>query len=334
LTHLSQERSPDHQVQSLFPASPAPPFHDAAALVRDWDADWGCDDDVSPLRTVLVRRPGDEWKGVRADCWDEDARSLVDPARTWFWESRELPDVARMQADHDGLVAALRAEGVEVVDGGPLPPRLMNAVYVRDPMCVVRGGAVIGRMGPLMRRGEERYATQAVAALGMPVLRTISGTGMLEGGTVMKLTPRDYAFGASIRCNPEGGRQLAEVLAPLGIELIVVPLAGWSIHLDGHLSMIDRDKALCDIRRLPYWFIERLRELGMELIELPETEDWAINGLAVRPGRILLSEGQPRTVERLRRRGVEIVEIPYSEIQRGGGGIHCTTMELRRDRPA
>jgi N-dimethylarginine dimethylaminohydrolase len=237
-----------------------------------------------------------------------------------------------MQSNHAGLVAALRDEGVEVVDGGPMPPRLMNAVYARDPMCVVRGGAVIGRMGPLMRRGEERYATQAVAALGMPILRTICGTGMLEGGTVVKLTPRVYAFGASIRCNPEGARQLAEVLVPLGVELIVVPLVGWSIHLDGHLSMIDRDKALCDRRHLPYWFIERLGELGIELIEVPEDESWAINGLAVRPGRVILSEGQPRTVERLGAHGVEVVEIPYGEIQRGGGGIHCTTMELRRER--
>jgi N-dimethylarginine dimethylaminohydrolase len=208
----------------------------------------------------------------------------------------------------------------------------MNAVYVRDPMCVVRGGAVIGRMGPLMRRGEERYATQSVAALGMPVLRTVAGTGMLEGGTVVKLTPRVYAFGASIRCNPEGARQLAEVLAPLGIELIVVPLVGWSIHLDGHLSMVDRDQALCDVHRLPYWFLERLRELGIDTIELPQDESWAINGLAVRPGRLILSEGHPRTIERLAERGVEVVEIPYGEIQRGGGGIHCTTMELRRER--
>ncbi len=329
---MSEERSPEHQVQSLFPASPEPPFHEAAALIRDWDADWGCDDDVSPLRTLLVRRPGDEWKAVRDDCWDEGSRSLVDPGRTWFWESRTLPDIARMQAEHDGLVAALRDEGVEVVDGGPMPAHLMNAVYVRDPMCVVRGGAVIGRMGPLMRRGEERYATQAVAALGMPVLRTIHGSGTLEGGTVVKLTPRIYAFGASMRCNPEGARQLAEVLAPLGVELIVVPLTGWSIHLDGHLSMVDRDKALCDVRRLPYWFADRLRELGIDLIEKHEDEGWAINGLVVRPGRLVLSEGHPRTVERLGARGVDVIEIPYGEIQRGGGGIHCTTMELRRDR--
>ena len=97
--------------------------------------------------------------------------------------------------------------------------------------------------------------------------------------------------------------------------------------------MVDRDKALCDVHRLPYWFLDRLRELGIELIEQQPDENWAINGLVVRPGRLVLSEGHPRTVERLAARGVEVVEIPYGEIQRGGGGIHCTTMELRRDRP-
>ena len=211
-----------------------------------------------------------------------------------------------MRSQHDGLVAALRAEGVDVVDGGAMPHRLMNAVYVRDPMCVVRGGAVIGRMGPLMRRGEERYATQSVAALGMPILRTIHGTGTLEGGTVVKITPRSYAFGASIRCNPEGARQLAEVLAPLGIELIVVPLPGRSIHLDGHLSMVDRDKALCDLHRLPYWFTDRLRELGIELIEQQPDEHWAING-ARRPARAPRAQRGPaahrRAARRARRRG-------------------------------
>ncbi|MDX6599064.1 MAG: hypothetical protein QOE87_2951 [Gaiellales bacterium] len=111
---MSDERAAEFQVLGLFPASAAPPFDDAAALLRDWNADWGCDDDVSALRTVLVRRPGDEWNGVRADCWDEAARALVDPDRNWFWESRELPRVARMGNEHDGLVAALPAEGVDV----------------------------------------------------------------------------------------------------------------------------------------------------------------------------------------------------------------------------
>ena len=43
-----------------------------------------------------------------------------------------------------------------------------------------------------------------------------------------------------------------------------------------------------------------------------------------------MSEGQPRTRELLERRGVEVLTIPFSEVQKGGGGIHCSTMELVR----
>jgi arginine deiminase len=46
-----------------------------------------------------------------------------------------------------------------------------------------------------------------------------------------------------------------------------------------------------------------------------------------------MSEGSPRTVEMLVRRGIEVLTTPYDEVQRGGGGIHCTTMELERDDP-
>ena len=239
-----------------------------------------------------------------------------------------------MQAEHDGLVATLRAEGVDVVDGGPMPPRLMNAVYVRDPMCVVRGGAVIGRMGPLMRRGEERYATQAVAALGMPILRTIHGTGMLEGGTVVKLTPRVYAFGASIRCNPEGARQLAEVLAPLG-DRADRRAAGRLVDPPRRAPLDGRPRQGAVRRAPPAVLVPRppARARDRARSSVHEDEGWAINGLAVRPGRARAQRGPPAHASSAsRRRGVEVVEVPYGEIQRGGGGIHCTTMELRRDR--
>jgi N-dimethylarginine dimethylaminohydrolase len=39
----------------------------------------------------------------------------------------------------------------------------------------------------------------------------------------------------------------------------------------------------------------------------------------------------PQTAERLERRGVAVVRIPYDEIQKNGGGIHCSTMELIRE---
>jgi N-dimethylarginine dimethylaminohydrolase len=195
----------------------------------------------------------------------------------------------------------------------------------------VPGGAILGRLAPTMRKGEERHIHQALGALGVPILRTIHGTGMLEGGSFAKLTPTVAAYSTSIRCNESGARQLQETLAWLGIELIVVPMGGWSIHLDGHFSMVDIDKALVDPLGLPWWFLDRLTELGIEQLICPPGEEWAINSLCLRPGLVVMCEGYDRTRELLEHRGIEVLAIPYDEVQKGGGGIHCSTMELVRD---
>ncbi|MCC6224585.1 MAG: amidinotransferase [Thermoleophilia bacterium] len=317
---------------ALSRVSAEPPFHDPAEQERVWGRAWGAVDEVGPLRVVLMRRPHGEWACVRADAWSEEAGALVDPDGMWYWESRELPDLALVEAQHAGLVAALERAGVDVVFvEGELPPHLTRPIYTRDPLLTVPGGAVIGRMAPAMRRGEERLVSATVAGLGMPILRTIAGTGMVEGGSFVKLRPGVAAYGTSIRCNDEGARQLAEALRPLGIELVVVPLSGYSIHIDGHLGMVDVDAALVDTSGLPYWFLERLRELGIEAIPCPAGEEWAINSLCLRPGRVLMAEGYPRAVEALGRRGIEVVTVPYDEIHKGGGGVHCSTMELVRE---
>jgi len=57
------------------------PFHDPAEQERLWGRRWGAVDEVGRLRMVLVRRPLGEFGAVRADCWDEDARSLAGAAK-------------------------------------------------------------------------------------------------------------------------------------------------------------------------------------------------------------------------------------------------------------
>jgi N-dimethylarginine dimethylaminohydrolase len=317
---------------SLCPAEAEPGFETPEQQRLVWGGVWGARDEVGPLRRVLVRSPGEEYTRVRADCWDERAQSLVDPEGMWYWEAREVPDVARVHAEHAGLVAALKAEGIDVVHvTEPVAPHLSRPIYVRDPLCTVPGGAIIGRMAPAMRRGEEGDVTKAVVSEGMPILRTIHGTGLLEGGSLVKLTPTLAAYGTSVRCNDEGARQLREVLDVLGIELLIVPLGGWSIHIDGHIGMVDTDKALVEPAGLPYWFLDRMKAEGIEAIPCPAGEEWAINSLCLRPGRVLMCDGYPLAREALERRGVEVVTIPYQEVQKGGGGIHCSTMELIRD---
>jgi N-dimethylarginine dimethylaminohydrolase len=268
---------------------------------------------------------------VRADAWDEQAQALVDPEGRWYWTDRTPPDLDKVHAQHDGLVATLREEGVEVVVAEPMGGGYSKAIYVRDPLITVPGGAIIGRMAVRMRRGEEPDLTRIVAAEGLPILSTITGTGTLEGGSFVKLRPGLAAFGTSIRCNDEAAEQLRSVLARMGWELLVVPLYGYTIHLDLHLAMVDADRALVDVPGLPFWFLEELKTRGIETIYPDPGEAWGLNALCLRPGRVLMAEGSPRTAERLDRAGVEVVTIPYDEIHKNGGGIHCSTMELVRE---
>ena len=88
---------------SLCPAEPDPPFEEAGQQRLVWGAEWGAADEVGRLRSVLVRRPGDEYRLVRADCWNDRAQALVDPDGGWYWESREPPDIDLVAQQHAGL---------------------------------------------------------------------------------------------------------------------------------------------------------------------------------------------------------------------------------------
>lgn len=321
--------APHDAHQAAMVSAAEPPFHEE--LEEVWGANWGAQDEVGVLRRVLVRTPGDELRAIREDAWDERLGALVDPEGRWYWTDRRPPDLDLVAAQHEGLVDALRAEGVEVEVAPPLGPPFVKSVYTRDPSITVPGGAIVGRMGVRMRRGEEPHATRALAAAGMPILGTITGTGTLEGGSFVKLRPGLAALGTSIRCNHEGERQLRALLDLIGVELIRVPVAGYSIHIDLHFAMVDAGRALVHPDGLPYDFLVTLRELGIETIEAAPGEGWGLNLLCLRPGRVLMAEGSPRTGELLERAGIDVVTIAYDELHKNGGGVHCSTIELVRD---
>ncbi|MCM8748975.1 arginine deiminase family protein [Thermomicrobiaceae bacterium CFH 74404] len=325
-----------HVVLERIPPRAEPAFEAQEMQERVWGRTWGVHNDVGRLRLCVVHRPGDEMTVIDPRKYDSTIAALIDDDEQWYWRDRQGPDIARMQAQHNGLVAALRSEGVEVVyvDGPPGDPK---AVFTRDQAIAVKGGAVICRMGPVGsrpgygRRGEEAYMTRLIAGLGMPILRTIHGTGLLEGGSFCFLNETTAAVGMSFRQNEAGVRQIEQVLAEQGVRLVRVPLTGHSLHLDGCIVMVDYDKAIVNVTRLPYWFLDLLTELGIQVIHVWPTEQKAVNCLAVRPGRVIIAAGCPRTVERLHRAGIETIEIPYDEVHKNGGGIHCSTLPLVRD---
>jgi N-dimethylarginine dimethylaminohydrolase len=197
----------------------------------------------------------------------------------------------------------------------------------------VKGGAIVGRMARRIRRGEEAHVTKTLANLGMPILRTVSGRGLAEGGSFAWLNSKTAVIGRSICVNEEGSRQVAEVLATQGVELIRVDLGGYDIHIDGSLTMIDVDLAIVNPMGLPYWFLEKLRELKIRTIEItPQDSFWVVNCLAVRPGRVIMPRGiSNRTMDALVKHDIDVIQIDYDKVALNGGGIHCSTCPLVRD---
>ena len=230
-------------------------------------------------------------------------------------------------------MAALERRGIEVIYQAGVGNRHLKAVYTRDPVQMVKGGAIINRMGTRIRRGEELVTTQTLARLGVPILRTISGSGVMEGGSFAWLNETNCAIGIGVRVNAEGARQVGEVLASQGVTLHVVALTGYDIHIDANFLMIDKNLALVNPMGLPYTFLQTLKELGIHTVEITPLDDgWIVNGLAVAPGELLIPEGaSDRTLAALEARGVTCEVVPFDKVHLNGGGIHCSTTPLVRD---
>ncbi|MFT3797707.1 dimethylarginine dimethylaminohydrolase family protein [Microbacterium sp.] len=318
----------------ILAPQPSPAFESESELVAGWGRKWGAADEVSRVRTIMLRRPSRLLERVAQlgeSAWEADLDAYLDPQRRWYWTGRELPDLERAHREHDALAATLRDHGVEVVYAPDLD-EFSKSVFTRDPLVTVPGGAIILRLAPRMRRGEEQSVTQTVAAAGLPILATIGGTGVAEGGSFIKVRPDLALFGTSVRCNPEGYRQLARILEDRGIRCERYQMPGYQIHLDLCMAMIDDDLAVVNPSIAPYDLMARLWELGIETVDVAPGEDWACNLLTLDRRKVLFPSHLPRTAEILaNRHGVEVIAIDYREINKNGGGIHCSTMELQRD---
>lgn len=321
-----------HNVLKFIPPIPEPAFEESDSLEKYWGKVWGANSEVGRLRSVLLHRPGDEMKVIDESKWNDEAGALIGDHGSWYWRDRKGPDLALMQKQHDNFADIMRKDGVEVVYLESKDLTRPKSVFTRDLGIAVPGGVILGRFAPAMRRGEERTGLKRLGEMGVPVLRLVHGTGTFEGGNFAYIDSKHAAVGYSSRTNMEGIRQVREVLGVFGIELLAVPLTGYALHLDGAFSMVDIDKALVNVTKLPFWFLEKLKELKIQTVDVHSDDNWyAINCVPLRPGKVIMADGSDRTAARLGEFGVEVIQIEYTEILKNGGGPRCSSMPLQRD---
>lgn len=248
------------------------------------------------------------------------------------------PDFARALDQYDRFVDLLRTSGTQV-DFMPAAERTgLDSIYVRDASVASDRGAILCRMGKPARAGEPEAQRAALRALGLPVLGIIEPPGTLEGGDVAWLGPRTLAVGRGYRTNDDGIRQLRVLLADGLDEMIVVPLPHWRgpgdvFHLMSIISPVDHNLAVVYSPLMPVPFRERLLDLGITFVEVPdqEFETMGANVLAIGPRRCVMVEGNPITRARLEALGAEVLVYEGSEISvKGGGGPTCLTRPLLR----
>ena len=214
----------------------------------------------------------------------------------------------------------------------------IDSVYVRDSVLVTNEGAVLCNMGKTQRRSEPEATGTFLREWGIPILGTITGNGILEGGDVVWIDGETVAVGQGYRTNDEGIRQLREITRDFIKQMLVVPLPHWHgpdavLHLMSLISPIDHNLAVVFSRVMPVFFREWLLQRRIQLIEVPDSEydTMACNILTIAPRKCIMIAGNPLTKAMLERAGVDVWEYEGAEISRkGAGGPTCLTRPLFR----
>jgi len=251
-----------------------------------------------------------------------------------LWDALVEQELATHQ--HDLLASTYRDLGVAVHYMRPGDGATPNLYFARDHFFMTPQGAIISRMGSAARAGEERFSAAALADLGAPILMTVHGDGTFEGADIVHLDQGVVLVARGMRSNREGCRQVAAMLADIGMEPVIVEMPYGTGHIDGGLAILDRRKALVRPYHCPYGAVDQLRRLGYQLIEVPDegevARNAAMNLVPVAPGVVVMPAGNPNTERALAKHGIECHPVDVSELSKGGGSVHCMTGVILRDR--
>jgi arginine deiminase len=274
----------------------------------------------SPLKAVLLHQPGVELEGLA----DPDKVQMLAPL-----------DPSRVRQQHDALAQAYLDAGVAVQYVEPAETPSPNLMFVADLMFMTPEGAIVGRPASTVRAGEERFVARRLAELGIPILRSVRGTGTFEGADAAWIDAQTVLLTTGLRTNTEGAAQVTSLLGEMGVDVMPVGLPYGAMHLMGQLRLADRDLAIGWPGRVPYAAVEALRAQGYTVLFLPSEEEAVLGGslnfVTLGPRRILMSAGCPITQAFYEESGIICDTVKLDELLKAAGGIGCLTGILERE---
>lgn len=280
---------------------------------------------TAPLLRVAMRRPR--------------AMLRADPTE-WHYAHPLDPSLLLNQYE-DFVDLVSKSPGVEIVWLDDDDDGLADSVFTYDPSFVIPSGAIILRMGKPRRLDEGDLHERLYRRLDIPIIDRIRVPGTVEGGDCFWLDAKTLAIGRSFRTNQSGIEQLSRILAAYSIDIRVFDLPVYEgsqacLHLMSIVSILDDDLALLYPRFLPVALFELMRERGMTLLEAPDDEFIASNGLCLNvlvtaPRQCIMVDGFPRTAALMRDAGCTIDVFPGDGLCIPcEGGPTCMTRPIMR----
>ncbi|MCE2762980.1 MAG: N(G),N(G)-dimethylarginine dimethylaminohydrolase [Ilumatobacteraceae bacterium] len=257
-----------------------------------------------PTRIALVRRPGPRLSDGIVTHIDRSPIDLELAMKQWT-----------------DYVDAVRDTGWRVVEVPPADD-CPDAVFVEDPVVMYRGTAIITRPGDDARKPETVAVEPVVAELGCRIERIVA-PGTMDGGDVLKVPHPDgdtIYVGLGGRTNPEGLRQFAAIVEPMGARVVGVPLSK-VLHLksaatalsDG--TIVGWEPGLDSTATFPR-FEAVSQESGAHVVLLE-------------PDLILMAADAPEMAASYRARGYRTIEVDISEFIKLEGCVTCLSVRVR-----
>ena len=285
----------------------------------------GIENEWQPLREVILHTPGDE---LTASAADPDSVQMLQPL-----------DLGKAQDEHEQLIAAYEAHGVNTCLVKPNEPAPPNQMFCADLFAMTPAGAILARPASTVRAGEEVHVARRLAELGVPIIKTLLGPATFEGADLIWINRQQALLGRGLRTNTDAIMQLSQLLTTIGTEVTAVDMPYGTMHLMGMLRIVDENLALAWPGRTPYRAVMALREAGYDVQFLPDQHsssaqeldhNRAFNFVTLGPRKILMVSGNPESKAFYESLQIECIETPATELAKAAGAVGCLTGVLRR----
>lgn len=285
---------------------------------------WGIKAQTGVLTDVLLGKP-DHFRWVPLNSISAVNQANAEKMGYRFDKQKAMQQHQRMVEVYEAN--GVRCHFVEANEGLP------SSVFTRDSSFMTPWGAVITSIQTPPRRQDYSVVSEFYHNAGIPIWRWIT-ENHFEGGDFVIAKPGVALLGWSgDRSTKEGAEQVASWMHEMDWETIVVPIPPQFVHMDAVVVMLEEGLALVCEDALPSYAVDWLDKQGIERIVVSYADCVKLGGNIVSLGnkRVLSMSHNINVNAQLKEEGFEVTAVDYDMFALGGGGVHCSCHELRRE---